>query len=165
MKWFCSIDGDKRGPISSSELKEMVERGELRPTDFLKPEDEATWRRASEYRELFRDRSGLAGAMEFESASPALERRDGGPVLVPSPAKRKGIICKICDEGRLVDGDAHRLGEGAATFGWIMLIVGVLVGLFVSIVFGLLLVAVAVVFVGKRRVMRCDRCGATVDKS
>jgi len=49
-KWYYSIGGIERGPISSSVLKDLVKRGDLQPNDFVRKEGEAHWRSAGKLR-------------------------------------------------------------------------------------------------------------------
>jgi hypothetical protein len=52
-KWFIRKDGQQYGPVDSIELKEKAESGELRPEDYVRPDDFSDWMRASTIRGLF----------------------------------------------------------------------------------------------------------------
>ena len=46
-KWFYSQDGVRRGPVSSTELRQLAREGVLKPQDLLWKEGMAEWLPAS----------------------------------------------------------------------------------------------------------------------
>jgi len=74
-KWYYSIGGIERGPISSSVLKDLVKRGDLQPNDFVRKEGEAHWRSAGQIKGLF------GSSIQKNSHLPLPDKR---PAVAPS---------------------------------------------------------------------------------
>lgn len=55
--WFYSRNGERRGPVSSSELRRLAATGQLLPSDLVWKEGMENWVRASSSSDLFPDAS------------------------------------------------------------------------------------------------------------
>ena len=51
--WYCAIDGQQYGPLSTEELRDLAEQGRLRPTDHVRPTESDQWTKAAKVRGLF----------------------------------------------------------------------------------------------------------------
>ena len=51
--WYVGKNGNRRGPFTSAQVRQMVATGELKPTDMLWKEGMANWIQASSVTELF----------------------------------------------------------------------------------------------------------------
>lgn len=52
-QWHCRIGDRQYGPLTTRELKELADTGQLHPTDLLKKDGTTTWAKASAVRGLF----------------------------------------------------------------------------------------------------------------
>ena len=52
-QWWYAVDGQQQGPVSSAELKQLADSGQLKPTDLVWQEGQADWAPASNVRGLF----------------------------------------------------------------------------------------------------------------
>ena len=52
-QWYCSIDGEERGPLVSREIRELAAKGSLRPNDLIWREGLPDWVRADSVEGLF----------------------------------------------------------------------------------------------------------------
>ena len=52
-QWYYSEHGQRRGPVSAGELKQLACTGKLKPTDLVWKQGLASWRAASEVAGLF----------------------------------------------------------------------------------------------------------------
>jgi hypothetical protein len=63
-QWFCTgTDGEQRGPYTASELKGLVDTGQLQPTDWVKKDGMSKSVKASRVRNLFDPTAGPEGAV------------------------------------------------------------------------------------------------------
>lgn len=51
--FYCKIDGEERGPLTRSELEELVRADRLSPDDEIRKSDSSKWRPASKLKGLF----------------------------------------------------------------------------------------------------------------
>ena len=51
--WYVVKNGNRRGPFTSAQVRQMVATGELKPTDMLWKDGMANWIQASSVTELF----------------------------------------------------------------------------------------------------------------
>lgn len=56
-QWYYAIDGRRFGPVSSSQLKDLADRGELSPADLIHKKGQAGWAKASKVKGLFAEQS------------------------------------------------------------------------------------------------------------
>ena len=52
-EWYYLIDGEQVGPVETFRLRELVDSGFLKPTDFVWREGMADWKPASQVQTLF----------------------------------------------------------------------------------------------------------------
>jgi hypothetical protein len=71
--WHYAKGGDKHGPFTAAQLKELATTGQLSPDDLVWREDMKEWRKASTVKGLF----------------PTQPPPPSGPPPVPSPRKKK----------------------------------------------------------------------------
>jgi hypothetical protein len=72
--WWYTKNGERQGPVSSSQLRQLAQAGELLPTDMVFKEGGTEWKLASTVSNLFP--SGGGGGIRSER--PAREERDSG---------------------------------------------------------------------------------------
>lgn len=81
-EWYYSKDGgDRKGPVTSKQLKELAASGELDPTDLVWAEGRDEWKPAS----------GLKGLFPQPSAPPKRSSQPPSAAKATSP-KSKGVI-------------------------------------------------------------------------
>ncbi len=51
--WYCAIDGQQYGPLSTDELRALAKQGQLRPADHVRLADSDQWTKAANVRGLF----------------------------------------------------------------------------------------------------------------
>lgn len=74
-KWYCKQNGQKTGPLSSAQIKQLAENGQLRPDDMLLLEGAGKWIPAASVKGLFKPqtpRRGRAGLLAGACAAAAL---------------------------------------------------------------------------------------------
>jgi hypothetical protein len=52
-EWFYSVDGKKRGPVGSADLRRLADSGVIKPSDLVWKEGLAAWGAASSIKGLF----------------------------------------------------------------------------------------------------------------
>jgi hypothetical protein len=72
--WYYTKDGKQQGPVSSSQLRQLAQSGQLLPTDMVFKEGGTEWKLASSVSNLF----PAAGGGGLRVDRPAREDRDGG---------------------------------------------------------------------------------------
>jgi hypothetical protein len=90
--WYLVRDGKEEGPITDQQLKEMATSGQIRPADFLRPEDTTTTIQAQTVKGLFPDapRDSLSvTSSDAISAANAISSGPGSGGLAPSDAGSK----------------------------------------------------------------------------
>ncbi len=91
--WWYTKNGERQGPVSSSQLKQLAQSGELLPTDMVFKEGGTEWKLATTVSNLF-PASGSPGG-GFRTDRPAREDRDRGGADVDDrddddrPSKRR----------------------------------------------------------------------------
>jgi hypothetical protein len=88
-KWYYSKDGQRHGPVSSSEVMNLANSGDLLPTDLLWKEGMAEWEPAINARGLFS--ATPASTVESFKASPASPQVEAPPV-VPVTAQKQTLV-------------------------------------------------------------------------
>lgn len=68
--WFYQIDGNKHGPVSSTELAGLARSGKLKPTDLVQKEGMAEWQPAGRVKGLFPSAAAPAPAPPAPPAEP-----------------------------------------------------------------------------------------------
>jgi hypothetical protein len=89
-KWFVWMDGDKRGPVTRDQLKQLVASGRLKPEDQIQQEGTEIWVAAGALPDLF--------TIAVPSDTPSLEPSDGGSleqVRLPTELTIAGIALLI----------------------------------------------------------------------
>jgi hypothetical protein len=95
--WYYTKDGKQQGPVSSAQLRQLAQAGELQPTDMVFKEGASQWVAASTIANLFGSSGGVAskpsaperpgredrddrneGSLAFDS--PGDDDDDGGPI-------------------------------------------------------------------------------------
>jgi len=51
-EWFCYINGQVRGPLDARAIRDMAERGQLKPTDQVRRGDDGQWAAANSIKGL-----------------------------------------------------------------------------------------------------------------
>jgi hypothetical protein len=106
-QWFVARDGQRKGPLSSKDLKTAADAGHLDPTDWVWKEGMPKWVPASNVRGLFTDPPPplMPPAPAFEPVSSATKACPycGEEILVV--AKK----CKHC--GEFLDGSRQKQGK------------------------------------------------------
>ncbi len=92
--WYYTRDGQKLGPVSSTELKQLAASGNLQPTDNVWNDQMDKWVAARSIKNLF----GQEHALPPTAAPPPV------PVGVASPSPQ-GLNDRPSDPGRLERGD------------------------------------------------------------
>ncbi len=77
-KWYYTKDGERQGPVSHQQLKQLATSGDLQPTDLIWKEGMADWKEAGTIRKLFGNESSGA------NASPNEVPANGPPSLGPT---------------------------------------------------------------------------------
>jgi hypothetical protein len=72
--WFYTRNGEKHGPVSSTELRQLATRGQLLPTDLIWKQGMAQWVAASRANKLFSDAS--PGPPASESLGPTVASQE-----------------------------------------------------------------------------------------
>ena len=95
--WFCKINGNERGPLSSSQLKDWAQRGLLTSETPVRRDSETNWTTAAKVSGLLSDKPGKLPPLREDSSlqSPLAE----GPAVaeVPRPARPNGFESAITD--------------------------------------------------------------------
>jgi hypothetical protein len=73
--WWYTKNGERQGPVSSSQLRQLAQAGELLPTDMVFKEGGTEWKLATSVSNLFPSSGGGSG---FRAERPAREERDRG---------------------------------------------------------------------------------------
>src|SRR5262245_10563627 len=86
-RWYYTTDGQTRlGPVSASELRDLVRGGQLRPADQVQPEGSARWASAGQLPGLFPDPPEAVEVSPVEEAPPEVAPvAEAAPVLRPPP--------------------------------------------------------------------------------
>jgi predicted secreted protein len=74
--WFYSKGGQKHGPVSDSDLQNLISRGEVGPSDLIWKEGMSDWKKASTVSELVFPSDASEPAIPVTTASSY-----GGPVI------------------------------------------------------------------------------------
>jgi uncharacterized protein (TIGR03067 family) len=104
-QWYYSKNGDKCGPVSSSELKALARAGKLLPTDLVWKEGISSWKPAGKVKGLF---PAAPMAIPLFAAAPPPVRRaiasisplvssSNQPTIVKLPVSKKTLV--ICGVG------------------------------------------------------------------
>jgi hypothetical protein len=72
--WWYTKNGERQGPVSSSQLRQLAASGELQPTDMVFKDGGTEWKLASTVSNLFAG----AGGGSVRADRPAREERAGG---------------------------------------------------------------------------------------
>lgn len=65
--WYCRCGDTERGPISFDEIFELAKQGTLKPSDSVRPDDNAEWAAASTIVGLFPEEAAADGPQEIAS--------------------------------------------------------------------------------------------------
>ncbi|GEM_PF-6335313 len=71
VEWYYAIDNKSYGPVTAAQLKEMAERGQLKPTDLVWRTGLATWVPAQKVKGLFTPGTAVGGEIARETVPPA----------------------------------------------------------------------------------------------
>lgn len=88
-EWHYSKNGQKHGPVSASDLKNLAKSGDLLPTDLIWKEGMAKWKPASNVKGLFS--ATPVSTAESPKTSPASPQIGTLPV-VPETAKKQTLV-------------------------------------------------------------------------
>jgi uncharacterized RDD family membrane protein YckC len=92
-EWYYAKDGEKYGPVSTPQLKQLASAGHLQPDDLIWREGLDGWARASQAKGLF---GGSKSPPPFHSAdSPTNECED--PQATPFFASNYQDACPLCN--------------------------------------------------------------------
>ncbi|MCS7021430.1 MAG: GYF domain-containing protein [Gemmataceae bacterium] len=86
-QWFVNRNGNQEGPLTSAQLKQLVDRGELRPNDLVWKEGMSNWVPARQIKGLFPS-SGEAVVEAAPASSPpayTVVADTGAPHVAGSP--------------------------------------------------------------------------------
>ncbi len=75
--WWYTKNGERQGPVSSSQLRQLAQSGELLPTDMVFKEGGSEWKLASTVSNLFPP-AASGGSSGFRTDRPAREERNRG---------------------------------------------------------------------------------------
>jgi hypothetical protein len=106
-QWFAARDGQRKGPLSSAELKAAADAGDLVPTDWVWKEGMAKWVQASSVRGLF-----VAAPPAPPSLPPVFEPADSSTKACPYCGEKilaVAMKCKHC--GEFLDGPQKKQGK------------------------------------------------------
>jgi len=106
MEWYYSKDGEKQGPVTSKQLKELAASGQLQPTDSVWKEGMKEWAEAKAVKGLF---------AADKPADPLL------PPPVPPPA-RPGCRQQVVVPEPADDADTYALAEETSSVSGAVLI-------------------------------------------
>jgi len=84
--WYYAQNGEKQGPISSSELKRLASEGRLSPDDLVWREDMAEWRAAGSIKGMFPQTMTAKQPPNL----PSLPK--GSPATVPKSSRNKPLL-------------------------------------------------------------------------
>lgn len=83
-EWYYKTGNEEKGPISSKELKQLADSGQLSPTDLIRTNEKPDWKPASKVKGLFPEQTETSSAMETQP--PSFESSIiVPPVAVPVP--------------------------------------------------------------------------------
>lgn len=105
-QWFVARDGQRKGPLSSVELKAAADAGDLVPTDWVWKEGMPKWVQASVVRSLF------AASPPQPPLTPRFEPADAKTKDCPFCGERILAVakkCKHCNE--FLDGSRQKQGK------------------------------------------------------
>lgn len=100
-EWHYSIDGEKHGPVSSAELKELAANGELSPSDLIWKDGMDAWVTANKVKGLFAATSASHLPSQKIAAAPARPAAGKPAAAKPAavkPAQRKPVAATADDE-------------------------------------------------------------------
>ncbi len=87
VQWYYARDNQQYGPVSASELKQLVEAGRLSPDDLLWREGMEAWATAINLRGLFNNDGSAAGVKVATAVSSQTAVASGAPTPA-APAMR-----------------------------------------------------------------------------
>jgi hypothetical protein len=76
--WYYAKNGERQGPVSSAQLRQLAQAGELLPTDMVFKEGGTQWVAASTIANLFSGTSGVSTRSSGSSAPARGRDRDEG---------------------------------------------------------------------------------------
>ena len=85
-EWFYERNGERQGPVSGSELKQMAKNGDLQPDNLVWKEGMPEWKSASSIKELFPQ----AAAVRQPPSLPPLPSKS--PVAVRKAGSNKALL-------------------------------------------------------------------------
>lgn len=91
-RFFVNRQGSMLGPLSSSELKQLVARGELDREDLLRREEDAQWNPAGKFKGLFEATAASASADSQPPQAPAPEPQPVQPGASPTPSESAAAV-------------------------------------------------------------------------
>jgi hypothetical protein len=118
VQWYYARNDQPMGPISASELKQLVDAGELKPDDLLWHEGMDEWTTAINLRGLFSDDPPSGG--KPGAATPTVD-----PAAEKKPSTRRPVVPPIADSARA---RLHSLVRTTQTILWTTCVLVVLVG-------------------------------------
>jgi hypothetical protein len=93
--WFYTIKGQKQGPVTSQQLKELAQQRVLSPSDVVWKEGMSEWALASKIKGLFPEGTDAAPpppSVVTNAAIPVVVKMES-PVQIATP--REGVLAKI----------------------------------------------------------------------
>jgi len=101
-EWYYARGGEKSGPVTAAQLKQLVRSGELARNDMVWKEGMAEWKPAGTVKGLF---PPPPGTTPDSPAPPPLPRdRDGGTTSDPSPLLTHPLVRKVMADKLLLLG-------------------------------------------------------------
>lgn len=79
--WYCAIDGQQYGPLSTEELRALAKQGRLRISDHVRRAESEQWRKAADVRGLF----PAAAEARTKTGPPPIAGSGPPPVARPAP--------------------------------------------------------------------------------
>lgn len=80
MHWHYARHGERHGPITAAQLKELATTGQLTPDDLVWREDMTEWRKASTFKGLFSEQPTAA---RDKPPQPEMAKRDSAGESIP----------------------------------------------------------------------------------
>ncbi len=101
--WYCAIDGQQYGPLSTEELRDLAEQGRLRPTDHVRPTESEQWTKAAKVRGLFsataKPRAKTGPPPIAGSKAPPVARPASPTTALPTAIPLQPVAADPIDQG------------------------------------------------------------------